>query len=219
VIADLQTDAPGQYEERVLEMVAQEKPDLILLTGDYLHIIEYDQYVSASATLNEIMRRVDLDAPFGVFAVGGNVDWPDLWRVIFVGLPVTTFETTTRLDLGPLILTGLTLKDSSNTALSIDTQGKFHVVLGHSPDFGLGQVGADLLIAGHTHGGQVHIPFIGPILTLSQVPRSWASGVTTLGPGKVLIVSRGIGMERGNAPRLRFLCRPELVILDLVPSG
>jgi predicted MPP superfamily phosphohydrolase len=219
VIADLQTDAPGRYEERVFRMVAVEKPDLILLAGDYLHMTEYNQYVSASATLNEMMRRIGLDARLGVYAVGGNVDWPDLWPKIFVGLPVTTFETTSELDLGPLILTGLTLNDSSNTALSIGAQDKFHIVLGHSPDFGLGRVSADLLIAGHTHGGQVQIPFIGPILTLSQVPRSWAAGVTTIAPGRVLVVSRGIGMERGPAPRLRFLCHPEIVILDLVPSG
>ena len=219
VVADLQTDAPGQYEERALEMVAKEKPDLILLTGDYVHIARHDQYVSASTTLNEMMRRVSLDAPLGVYAVGGNVDRPDLWREIFVGLPVTTFETTSELDLGPLVLTGLTLRDSSNTALAIDAQDKFHIVLGHSPNFSLGQVRADLLIAGHTHGGQVQIPFIGPMLTLSQVPRSWASGVVTIAPGKVLVVSHGVGMERGNAPRMRFRCRPELVILDLVPPG
>jgi predicted MPP superfamily phosphohydrolase len=219
VVADLQTDAPGQYEERALEMIAKEKPDLILLTGDFVHIARRDQYVSASATLNEIMRHVGLDAPLGVYAVGGNVDWPDLWREIFVGLPVTTFETTSELDLGPLDLTGLTLRDSSNTTLALYAQDKFHIVLGHSPNFSLGQVSADLLIAGHTHGGQVQIPFIGPMLTLSQVPRSWASGVVTIAPGKVLVVSRGVGMERGNAPRIRFRCRPELVILDLVPSG
>jgi predicted MPP superfamily phosphohydrolase len=199
VIADLQTDDLGDYEERVLRLVM-------------------------GASLNQMFQRVDLDAPLGVYAVRGNVDWPDLWREIFAGLPVTTFETSATLDLGPLILTGLTLEDSYNTTLAIDTvdavggQEKFHVVLGHTPNFSRGQVNADLLIAGHTHGGQVQIPFIGPILTLAQVPRSWASGMTTIAPGKVLVVSRGIGMERGQAPRLRFLCRPELVILDLVPS-
>jgi hypothetical protein len=92
-------------------------------------------------------------------------------------------------------------------------------VLGHMPDFSLGSVDADLLIAGHTHGGQVQLPLVGPLLTLSQVPRSWASGLTEIEPGKMLVVSRGIGMERGLAPRLRFLCRPQLVILELVPSG
>ena len=91
VVADLQTDAPGQYEERVLEMVAKEKPDLILLTGDYVHIARRDQYVSASAALNELMRRVGLNAPHGVYAVGGDVDWPGLWREVFARLAVTTF--------------------------------------------------------------------------------------------------------------------------------
>ncbi len=223
VIADLQTDDLGDYEERVLRLAAAEEPDLILLAGDYLHLTERDRYVAMSASLNQMLQRVDLDAPLGVYAVRGNVDWPDLWREIFAGLPVTTFETSATLDLGPLILTGLTLEDSYNTTLAIDAgdaiggQEKFHVVLGHTPNFSRGQVNADLLIAGHTHGGQVQIPFVGPILTLARVPRSWASGMTTITPGKVLVVSRGIGMERGQAPRLRFLCRPELVILDLVP--
>jgi len=234
VIADLQTDDLGDYEERALRLAAAEEPDLILLAGDYLHLAERDRYVAMGASLNQMFQRVDLDAPLGVYAVRGNVDWPDLWREIFAGLPVTIFETSATLDLGPLVLTGLTLEDSHNTTYwtpelvravdAIGGQEKFHVVLGHIPNFSRGQVNADqnpyadLLIAGHTHGGQVQIPFIGPILTLAQVPRSWASGVTTIASGKVLVVSRGIGMERGQAPRLRFLCRPEIVILDLVPS-
>jgi hypothetical protein len=92
-------------------------------------------------------------------------------------------------------------------------------MIGHSPNYSLGQVEADLLIAGHTHGGQLRIPLFGPVFTLSQVPGSWTSGMTLIAPGRRLIVSRGIGMERGNAPRMRFLCRPELLILDLAPSG
>jgi len=64
----------------------------------------------------------------------------------------------------------------------------------------------------------VQLPFIGPLMTLTAVPRAWASGVTTIAPGKTLVVSRGIGMERGHAPRLRFLCRPEVVVIDLLPG-
>lgn len=61
------------------------------------------------------------------------------------------------------------------------------------------------------------MPLLGPVMTLSQVPRSWASGLTELGSDAHLLVSRGVGMERGKAPRLRFLCRPEIAIVDVAP--
>ena len=67
------------------------------------------------------------------------------------------------------------------------------------------------------HGGQVRLPFVGPLLTLARVPRSWTAGLTVLGPDKTFVVSRWIGMERVNAPQMRFLCLPEIVILDLAP--
>ncbi|MBN2131289.1 MAG: metallophosphoesterase [Sedimentisphaerales bacterium] len=216
VIADLQTDRIGRYEERIFELTMAEQPDLILLAGDYLHVSDEAEYEALKTELNALMQQAHLDAPLGVFAVQGNIDWGD-WTELFAGLPVTTFETTSSLDLGPVALTGLTMGDSANPALSLGDHEKFHIVLGHVPNYSLGSVEADLLIAGHTHGGQVQIPFLGPVFTLSEVPRSWASGMTSIAPGRHLIVSRGIGMERGNAPRLRFLCRPELLILELVP--
>jgi len=126
--------------------------------------------------------------------------------------------TTRTIDLPELRLTGLSLADSSNRRLAIPAAERYHVVLGHSPDFALGDVDADLLVAGHTHGGQVRLPVLGPPFVLSAVPRAWAAGVTDLGHGRTLIVSRGIGMERGYAPRLRFLCRPEMVVIRLVPG-
>jgi predicted MPP superfamily phosphohydrolase len=91
-------------------------------------------------------------------------------------------------------------------------------LVGHAPDDALGMHRADLLLAGHTHGGQVRLPLLGPPITFSRVPRSWASGVSHLPTGATLVMSRGIGVERGNAPPLRFLCRPEIVVIDLVPG-
>ena len=86
------------------------------------------------------------------------------------------------------------------------------------PNFALGEIPADLLVAGHTHGGQVRLPWIGPMITHSRIPHAWAAGLTELPGGGKLLVSRGIGMERGFAPPMRFLCRPELMVIDLVPE-
>lgn len=225
VIADLQTDAPGSYEAKALQKVMAAQPDLILMAGDYIHEWERDAYIADLEKLNAVFKDVGLRAPLGVYAIRGNVDEPGLWTQVFAELPVTTLEETETLDLGPLVLTGLALEDAFSVNLRVNPQTetatttRFHIVLGHSPNFSLGDIQADLLIAGHTHGGQVQLPFLGPIMTLSAVPRSWASGITRIDAGKTLVVSRGVGMERHNAPRLRFLCRPEIVILELLPEN
>lgn len=220
LVTDLQTDAPGDYEARALQAVKAARPDLILFGGDYVQVGGGAEYLEAMRRLNAILRQADLQAPLGMYAVIGSTDRASLWRKNFAAMPVTLIdEASQRLDLGPVILTALSSSDAYDPALWVSAAEKYHIVLGHSPNFSLGQVNADLLLAGHTHGGQVRLPFIGPLITLSDVPRAHAAGVTQLAPGKTLIVSRGIGMERYAAPRLRFLCRPQLVIIDLLPAA
>ena len=76
----------------------------------------------------------------------------------------------------------------------------------------------DLVVAGHTHGGQFVIPGFGPPLTLSRVPRAVAAGGLHVVSGAQIYVSRGIGHERGLAPPLRFNCPPELTVLTLTAA-
>ncbi|MGC9348709.1 MAG: metallophosphoesterase, partial [Anaerolineae bacterium] len=219
VIADVQTDRPGDYEARVFDTAMAQAPDLILFAGDYIHTGRRSRgYEAEVAALNDLLVGSRMAAPLGIYAIAGNVDRGGDWTQVFAGLQATTVVETARYDLGPVVLTGLALDDAFDQNLRVEGANAFHIVLGHSPNFSLGSVDADLLIAGHTHGGQVRLPFIGPVMTLSAVPRSWAAGVTEIAQGKTLIVSRGIGMERGQAPRLRFLCRPELMVVDLVPE-
>lgn len=219
VLADIQTDAPGAYEARVLARAMAAEPDLLLFAGDYIHLGRRSRgYETELAALRDLMREAGVAAPLGAYAIAGNVDRPGVWTQAFEGLPVATIEATSRYDLGPVVLTGLGMWDAFSVDVALEPEDKFHIVLGHSPNFSLAPIDADLLIAGHTHGGQVQLPLLGPLITLTVAPRSWASGVTEIGPEKTLVVSRGIGMERANAPRLRFLCRPELVVIDLLPE-
>ncbi len=218
ILADLQTDEIGPYERSVLERVMAARPDLILLAGDYVQEFDNDRRRQLHRELRAALQEIGFRAPMGVYAVRGNVD-SDGWRKSFEETDVTTTNTTRSFELGEVQLTALAVEDSFSRELSIASSDRFHIVLGHCPNFALGQIEADLLVAGHTHGGQVRVPGIGPLVTLSRVPRGWAAGVTDLGRGQTLIVSRGLGMERGPAPRLRFLCRPELVFVELAPEN
>jgi predicted MPP superfamily phosphohydrolase len=214
LVSDLQMDHVSDYERDVLARLMAEAPDLILFSGDYVQIADDARRRAIQTELRAVMKEVRLSAPLGAFAVAGNVDAPD-WPRIFDGLPVEVVQETARFELPGISLTALSLWDSFDVKLGVPQAGFFHVTVGHAPNYALGKIEADLLLAGHTHGGQVRIPFLGPILTLSRIPRSWAAGRTELSESRTLVVSRGIGMERGPAPRLRFLCRPELVLIEL----
>ncbi|MCA9216357.1 MAG: metallophosphoesterase family protein [Planctomycetales bacterium] len=217
IVADLQTDHIGEYEERAFQTIADRKPDLVLFAGDYLQLTRKIRDVEATK-LKRLTSDLARQTPHGLFAVGGNTDTK--WQDLFPGDNCRIFPQTDTDTSSPIDVTGLTVPASFDAAATIARPSdRFHVVLGHSPDFALGSVDADLLVAGHTHGGQVQLPFIGPLLTMSQVPRNWASGRTELESNKTLIVSRGVGMERKDAPRVRFMCRPEIVYVTIMPSG
>lgn len=218
LLADLQTDEIGDYERLVIDRIVAEKPDLVLLAGDYVQEWDDDRRRTLQSKLRELIHDCGLSAPLGVYAVRGNVDSGD-WDDCFSGTEVIVVRRSRSFDAGELAITCLSMRDSFSPQLTVPEGDRFQIVLGHSPDFVLGNVSADLLVAGHCHGGQVRLPGIGPLITHSRVPRSWSAGVTKLDGGRTLIVSRGIGMERGAAPPLRFLCRPELVFIDLVPPS
>jgi predicted MPP superfamily phosphohydrolase len=219
IIADLQTDAITDFERDALARVVAERPDLILFAGDYLQVRGEDAWRTQRDRLNGLLRDLNFQAPLGAFAVGGNID-PPAWPELFAGAGVTVLEATRTVDLArdDVCVTGLSMADSFDRHAAVSPQPRFHIAVGHSPDFALSdKVHADLLVAGHTHGGQVQFPVVGPLITLAKVPRAWAAGVTELTGGRHLVVSRGIGMERGAAPPMRFLCRPELLFVTVEP--
>ena len=94
------------------------------------------------------------------------------------------------------------------------------IVAYHTPDEveDLAALSPDRYVAGHTHGGQVRLPFYGALTTASRFDKRYEMGRYQVGP-TTLFVTRGIGFEPHPAPRLRFLCRPEIAVLDLVGTG
>ena len=88
------------------------------------------------------------------------------------------------------------------------------LALVHSPDPApeLAALGYDLILSGHTHGGQVRLPIVGALVTNSSIPTRLCRGLSRLGPS-LLHVSPGLGTSK-YAP-FRFLCRPEATLLEL----
>ena len=101
-----------------------------------------------------------------------------------------------------------------------EAEAPARVVLAHNPDVVLdiadvGQGSPAVILAGHTHGGQVRVPLWGPVYTGTALPRSYASGSSTY-RGIPLFVTVGVGT---SVVPVRFLVRPEVVIVTLEPAG
>src|ERR1043165_896247 len=111
--------------------------------------------------------------------------------------------------------------DKIHDALKVVPPGAFTILLYHTPDEILdvaatGRV--DLYCAGHTHGGQVALPVYGALVTLWKFGKRYESGLHRE-RDTWLYVNRGIGMEGGPAPRVRFLARPEVTVIELAPPA
>ncbi len=109
-------------------------------------------------------------------------------------------------------------RDALARMLQTAPDGGVKLLLVHSPDIApeASAAGFDLYLCGHTHGGQIRMPIIGPLLTSSQLGKRFAMGRYEVG-GMTLYTSRGIGMEGHGAPRARFLCPPEVILWEIVP--
>jgi uncharacterized protein len=229
-VTDIQTPAIGEHEARALAAGLASRPDLIVLTGDYVqNALGRPTEEKAAGDLRELMARLGFVAPLGVFATNGDAGPP--CREVFAGTPVRCLVDETALvrlaDGSTLAVTGLSRSRGRERdpawftrLFALGPAADRRIVISHAPDFvdSLPEP-VDLVLAGHTHGGQVVLPFFGPPRTAMRLPRLYAGGLHEF-RGVPLHVSRGVGMERGFAPPVRFLCPPEICVLDVrFPAG
>ncbi len=223
-MTDIQTPVIGPREELAFVTGLAYRPDLVVLTGDYVQdALGRPTEDQAARDLRALMSRIAFQAPLGVFATDGDAGPP--CRAVFEGTVVQCLVdggTTVVLPGGEtLAITGLSRwggreRDSAwlRRLLAPAQAADHRIVISHSPDFVDSlPVAVDLVLAGHTHGGQVVLPFFGPPKTSSRLPRAYAGGLNDY-RGIPLHVSRGVGMERGFDVPVRFLCPPEICVLD-----
>ncbi|HNV70454.1 MAG TPA: nicotinamide riboside transporter PnuC [Candidatus Ozemobacteraceae bacterium] len=212
-----ETRALGWPGEQVLARIASMMPDLICLTGDYLND------AGEAAAFRLWLEKLRQMAP--TYAVLGNWDF-HMTRggqlVKDVGIPILDGSW---VDVAPasvpLRLLGIPLWSEMPGVES----GAFQtdqpvVVLYHTPDRfpDAAAASAALYLAGHTHGGQVCLPLYGPVVTLARTGRKYASGLYKSGDTWGF-TGRGLGMEGGHAPRIRFCARPQVTLIELAAPG
>lgn len=223
---------PVSFIEQAAHLVADMRPDLVLLTGDYIH--DGTEEIELAATVCEPMVAA---AGIGTVGVLGNHDWWGDGRAMSraltgigvrmidndrVWIDAATRSLTTTPGGESLAVVGL----GDLTEDVIDTDHAFsniepatpRIVLAHQPDTAeLGRLtrsGApriDLMCSGHTHGGQVRIPFLGTPIVPSRYGSKYAGGLVQ-GPAFPVVVSRGIGM---SLLPVRFGVPPEIVEITL----
>jgi predicted MPP superfamily phosphohydrolase len=227
VLADLQTDRVTAFERHVVDTLLAQEPDLILIPGDLFHGGK-QAFDESCGDLNRLLAR--LVAPGGVYFVTGDVDPPHYVERLLTGTTIRKLDNEiVRLEIRGhrIAIAGLCTDGppaaAQSTAREIEAgsdEGELRIVFAHEPDaIGLLETGSrvDLFVAGHTHGGQIVVPFFGPPMTLTQLPRFIAAGGLHRFRDNRIFVSRGSGLERTSAPRIRFLCRPEVAVLTIPP--
>ena len=225
VLSDLQTTGLGDHERAAVAAVMEAEPDVILIPGD-LFQAPHEVLEEEGPGLRDLLAT--LDAPGGVYFVRGDVDRDSRVATLLGGTGIVILDDrVVRVQVRDrTLLIGGTRKEYSSDAADLVRDelraasggAEITVLLSHRPDTVLGlppSAGIDLTVSGHTHGGQIALPGFGPLTTLSQVPRQVGAGGLHEVDGNRLYVSTGVGMERGQAPQIRFFVPPSVAVLEL----
>ena len=212
-LTDLHIEEYGPRERKMVYLTALAQPDIIVLTGDYRNT----QTPNTEQALTHIAEQLCQIAP--TYAIYGNwdssVDMAALKRggaKPLAGWAVIEQGKDAKIALGRVSWTA----DEVRAFGPKEIEGLYKVLLCHVPRLFDSAVDKDidLMLVGHTHGGQIRLPVFGALMPNRKLVGKYQAGLYEKENSK-LYVNRGIGMEGGDAPRVRFCCRPEVAVIDI----
>ena len=209
-ISDLHTKGLNSPEKKVISIIESVKPDIIVLTGDIS---------SPGSDLNdyeEVLKNIK--APKGVFFVTGNWEYwthPEGFNALLGKLGIVNLDNKNIIISGKTWLIGfddyLEGNPDEKRAFQNVPEDSFKLGLFHTPQyFDLIHTKLNLSLSGHSHGGQMRLPFIDPFW-LPAGTGKYFDGWFSEGESR-MYVSRGVG---NSILPLRLFCRPEIVIFNL----
>ncbi|WP_212825687.1 metallophosphoesterase [Polymorphospora rubra] len=243
-LSDMHMTPDQRRKQAWVASLAATDPDLVVVTGD--NLAHPDAVPGALRALQPLLdfpgafvfgsndyRGPVWKNPFSYllpereYVQGVDLPYEDL-REVLLGAgwaDLNNARTTTKIGGRVVELAGVDdphigRDDWDQVAGPVPEQAELSVALTHSPEPRILDLmaadGFDLLLAGHTHGGQVCVPFVGALVTNCELPTSMAKGLHRWpGSDSWLHVSAGIGTHP-TAP-VRFACRPEASLLTLIP--
>ena len=209
---------PLSLIRRACRSAMAERPHLVALTGDFA--------ADRSGDFGAVLEAMEgLDAPLGVFAVPGNHDHIvgiDTWHRQVRAHPrivdLTNAATVREVGGARLCVAGVddySMGEPRMDVLPPPEERDFTLLLAHDPDQAerarrvCDRV--DLVVSGHTHGGQVRLPWVGALKNPAEREDLYEEGLRRR-PWTQVYTSRGVGTV--HLP-VRFLCRPEVAVLEL----
>lgn len=222
LLTDLHAGDESHYRviRRAVAMLMAERPDLVALTGDFA--------ADDAGGFTEVLSALDgVNAPLGVYAVPGNHDYIvgiEEWRAAMRKHPVIV-DLTNRfrvIDLGGVRLCVAGVDDfylgTPRLRLPPPDDRDFTLLLAHSPDEAercrRAHDAVSLIVSGHTHGGQVRIPFFGAPVSSAEHADLYDEGLRRR-PWTQVYTSRGLGTV--HLP-VRLFARPEVTVLELTAA-
>jgi predicted MPP superfamily phosphohydrolase len=223
LVSDLHAGAPHVGEARIARLVAAvnaQRPDLVLLLGDYIDPeVRFGSPVAPAAVAE---RLAGLRAPLGVVAVLGNHDWrndgPGVRAALrAAGIPVLENDALRAGDVWIAGVEDTRYRDPDvERALRDVPDGAPAILLSHDPDlFPRVPDRVALTVSGHLHGGQIGVPLIRRPFMPSRFGERYARGHVVEG-GRHLYVTAGFGTTGWP---VRLLAPPEVVVLRLTAAG
>lgn len=214
------TDA-GQLK-RIVEKINDQNPDLVIFTGDLI-----DANGQFSANSEEVALTLQqIQAPYGKYCVIGNheyalakkYDYETLMKAAGFQVLINDWLDISEINVRLLGLDDAYLGKPDKMLSENAREGSYNILMTHEPDI-VDQMNLDemqLVLAGHTHGGQISIPLITNKI-LPSGGRKYIKGIYYLGSARetVLFVTKGTGMTK--LP-LRFMNVPEIVTIDISPK-
>jgi predicted MPP superfamily phosphohydrolase len=207
-ISDFHLTSAGDVYTRMIQQVQALKPDAVVVTGDLV------DSRSAVSDVHDLLGY--LDPPLGVWAVPGNWDHTaeaidDLKSALPSARVKFLINQSQALDDGFWIVgvdDPASAHDELRDAIRNVPSGVRRLLLAHSPDIvpNLGGQSFDLILSGHTHGGQINLPFLNGAWLKQGPAHKYVQGMFDVN-GSPLYVNRGIGMT--TLP-IRINCRPEI---------